>query len=66
MIDPVPAFTVVPDAVAKPSQEVDVPFVKKRLVTVPLVKVPFVNAPFVAKRSVEVTEAPVATVNVRP
>ena len=48
------AFKVVPEAVAKPSQEVEVPLVKERLETIPLVIVPLVRTPFVAKRLVVV------------
>ena len=59
-IDAVFAFTVVPEAVAKPSQDVDVPFVKERLEMVPLVMVPFVRIPFVANRLVVVTLVAVA------
>ena len=39
------AFTVVPDAVLKPNHEVEVPLVKVRLETVPLVMVPLVKVP---------------------
>ena len=60
---------VVPDAVAKPNQEVDVPFVKLKadavelvnvapvannVVAVAFVKTPFVTVPFVANKFVEV------------
>ena len=51
-----PAFKVVPDAVAKPSQEVEVPFVNER----------FVNVPLVPNKLVVVTLVPVAMVKVRP
>ena len=58
------AFKVVPEAVAKPNQEVEVPLVKERLETVPLVIVPFVRTPFVANKFVVVADVPVASVNV--
>ncbi len=58
-IDAMLVFRVVPEAVAKPNQEVEVPLVKERLEIVP-----FVIVPFVAKRLVVVTEVPVALVNV--
>ncbi len=58
-MDAVFAFTVVPEAVAKPSHEVEVPFVKERFVIVP-----FVIVPLVANRFVVVAEVPVAFVNV--
>jgi hypothetical protein len=58
------AFTVVPEAVAKPSHEVEVPFVKERFVMVPFVIVPLVKTPLVANRFVVVAEVPVASVNV--
>ena len=64
-IVPFVAFTVVPEATLKPNQEVDVPFVKVRLVTVPFVMVPLVRVPFVANRFVEVVFVPVALVQVR-
>jgi len=49
------ALRVVPEAVLKPNQPVEVPLVNARLVTVPLVSVPFV-----ANRFVVVTEVAVA------
>jgi hypothetical protein len=54
------ALSVVPEAVAKPSHEVEVPFVKERLEMVPFVIVPLVKTPFVAKRLVVVTLVAVA------
>ena len=63
-IDAMFAFTVVPEAVTKPSQEVEVPLVKERFVMAPFVIVPLVKTPFVAKRLVVVAEVPVAFVNV--
>jgi hypothetical protein len=60
VMDAVLAFTVVPEAVAKPSHEVEVPFVKERFVIVPFVTVPFVRVPLVAKRLVLVTLVAVA------
>jgi len=69
------AFTIVPLAVAKPSQEVDVPLVKvkleaepfvtNRFVFVAFVVVKFVAWPFVTNRLVEVVFVPVALVHVR-
>ncbi len=61
-MDAVFAFNVVPEAVAKPSQEVEVPFVNERLEMVPFVIVPLVKTPFVAKRLVVVTLVAVAFV----
>ncbi len=58
------AFKVVPEAVAKPSQDVEVPFVKERLVIVPFVIVPLVSTPLVAKRLVVVTLVAVALASV--
>ena len=52
----VKAFSVVPDAVAKPSQEVEVT----------LVRLPFVAMRLVAKRLVDVTFVPVPFVKTRP
>jgi hypothetical protein len=53
------AFTVVPEAVAKPSHEVEVPFVKERFVIVPFVIVPLVKTPL------EVTWADATEVRMR-
>lgn len=50
---PVSAFTVVPEAVAKPNQAVEVPLVKLRFSTVP-----FVRLPLTANKLVEVAEIP--------
>lgn len=51
-----PAFNKVPEAVLKPSHDVEVPFVKVR----------FVMVPFVPNKLVVVTAVPVPLVNVRP
>jgi len=59
------AFMVVPDAVAKPSQPVEVPFVKVKLLIVPFVVEKFVACPFVTNRFVVVTLVPVALPNVK-
>ncbi len=53
-----------PEAVEKPSQEVEVPLANERLEIVPLVIVPFVITPLVANRFVVVAEVPVALRNV--
>ncbi len=53
-----------PEAVEKPSQDVEVPFVNERLEIVPLVMVPLVITPFVANKFVVVAEVPVAFANV--
>ena len=63
-MDAVLALIVVPEAVANPSQAVEVPFVKERLVIVPFVIVPLVSTPLVAKRLVVVTLVPVALASV--
>lgn len=55
LIEPLPAFNVVPLAVAKPSQEVEVPLVKDE----------FVAVLFVANKFVLVVFVPVALVQVR-
>jgi hypothetical protein len=57
------AFTVVPEAVVKPSH-VDVTPVKVPFVAMRFVRVPFVPARFVTKRFVEVVFVPVAFTHV--
>ena len=64
-MDPDSALIVVPLAVAKPNQEVEVPFVKFRFEIVPFVIVPFVSTPFVANKLVDVVFVPVAFVQMR-
>jgi hypothetical protein len=59
------ALKFVPEAVANPNEEVDVPFAKERFAMVPLVIVPFVSVPFVANKFVDVVFVPVALVHVR-
>lgn len=53
-----------PEAVEKPSQDVEVPFVNDRLEIVLFVMVPFVITPFVANKFVVVADVPVVFTNV--
>jgi len=64
-IDPDKAFTAVPLAVAKPNQDVDVPFANDKFVTVPFVVAKFVAWPLVTNKFVEVVFVPVAFVQMR-